>query len=202
VLSLDPSADTSNSYWDLPFNDYNYSYVNVAVDEYGFDTVSIDRFGIGNSSHADPLNVVQAPAEVSAVYEITQMLRNGTFPTVNKQFSKVVHIGHSFGASQTYRLSALYPEATDGIVLAGWSANDTWLGQTLADWNVRLARLNQPFRFGNATPAAFLRRGEGRDNVDSIDLVSSIGSAFASIGIDLTNGEVWEQVATTEIGRR
>ena len=28
------------SYWDLPFNNYNYSYTNVAVDQYGYSTLS------------------------------------------------------------------------------------------------------------------------------------------------------------------
>lgn len=78
------------SYWDLSYNNYNYSYIDVAVAA-GYHTVSIDRFGIGNSSHADPLNIVQAPAEVSALHEITSMLRNGTFPSVSHKFGKVVH---------------------------------------------------------------------------------------------------------------
>lgn len=78
------------SYWDLSYNNYNYSYIDVAVAA-GYHTVSIDRFGIGNSSHADPLNIVQAPAEVSALHEITSMLRNGTFPQVSQKFGKVVH---------------------------------------------------------------------------------------------------------------
>lgn len=78
------------TYWDLSYNNYNYSYIDVAVAA-GYHTVSIDRFGIGNSSHADPLNVVQANAEVSALYEITSMLRNGTFPSVSHKFGKVVH---------------------------------------------------------------------------------------------------------------
>lgn len=77
------------SYWDLSYNNYNYSYIDVAVAA-GYHTVSIDRFGIGNSSHADPLKV-QAPSEVSALHEITSMLRNGTFPSVSHKFGKVVH---------------------------------------------------------------------------------------------------------------
>jgi hypothetical protein len=77
------------SYWDLSYNNYNYSYIDVAVAA-GYHTVSIDRFGIGNSSHGNPLDI-QAPAEVSALYEITSMLRNGTFPSVSHKFGKVVH---------------------------------------------------------------------------------------------------------------
>ena len=42
------------SYWDIPYSNFNYSYIDVAVDKYGFCTLSIDRLGIGNSSIADP----------------------------------------------------------------------------------------------------------------------------------------------------
>ncbi len=37
------------SYWDLSFNNYSYSYVETAVDRYGFSTLSRDRLGIGMS---------------------------------------------------------------------------------------------------------------------------------------------------------
>jgi hypothetical protein len=43
------------TYWDLDYNNYNYSYVNVALAA-GYSTLAIDRLGIGNSSHGDPFN--------------------------------------------------------------------------------------------------------------------------------------------------
>jgi hypothetical protein len=43
------------TYWDLDYNNYNYSYVNVALAA-GYSALAIDRFGIGNSSHGDPIN--------------------------------------------------------------------------------------------------------------------------------------------------
>ncbi|KAF2096643.1 hypothetical protein NA57DRAFT_42337 [Rhizodiscina lignyota] len=190
------------SYWDLPFNNYNYSYIDLAVDKYGFCTVSIDRLGIGNSSHADPLNVVQAPAEVSAIYEITKMLRGGTFPGVTAKFHKVAHVGHSFGSVQSYMLSALDPSVSDALVLTGWSNNHTWLPQTLADWNIHLARLNQPLRFGS--PALdFVSTLLAKPNVPSNsrpDLVAVLSKAFQDLGVDLDNDDLWEIIATTEIG--
>ena len=84
---------TRDSYWDLPYGDFKNSYVNTAVDVYGFCTLAIDRFGIGNSTVADPLNIVQAPVTLSTIYEITRMLRAGTVPQVAYPFSKVVHVG-------------------------------------------------------------------------------------------------------------
>ncbi|TKA77437.1 hypothetical protein B0A49_02329 [Cryomyces minteri] len=206
------------SYWDLPFNNYNYSYIDVATAA-GFSTVSIDRFGIGNSSKADPLNVVQAPAEVSAMYEITNMLRNGTFPTVAHKFQKVVHVGHSFGSAQTNMLVTLHPQASDGIVLTGWSINGTWLGQTLADWNLHLARLNQPLRFGNVSLAA--KRGQNGQNkykgqngqnghrnedgsvngyVSNSDLIQTIENALGLLGVEASASDIWQEIATTEVG--
>jgi len=183
------------TYWDLSYNNYNYSYIDTAIAA-GFHTVSIDRFGIGNSSHADPLNIVQAPAEVSALYEITTMLREGSFPEVPTKFNKAVHVGHSFGSAQTYVLSAMYPNVTDGIILTGFSMNSTWLPQTLADWNLHLARLNQPLRFGNQTlkvPSSLTQYLKG-------SVVSALEIGLSYVGIDVSSFEVWQEIATTEAG--
>lgn len=150
VQVLSHGIGFDKSYWDLPYNNFSYSYTDVALAN-GYHTVAIDRFGIGNSSHADPLNVVQAQAEISALREITTALRNGSFPSVDTSFEKIVHVGHSFGSAQTYAFSAMYPNETDGIALTGFSLNSTWVAQTLAGWNLHLARLNQPLRFGNVT---------------------------------------------------
>jgi len=175
--------------------------VNRAIAK-GFCTVSIDRFGIGNSSHGDPLNLVQAPAEVSATYEISKMLRAGTFPTISHKFQKVVHVGHSFGSVQTLLLSAQHPEVTDGIVLTGWSANGTWLGQTIAGWNLHLARLNQPLRFGGTSTIEACQPSLISQEVrnSSSDTTALIAQALASVGINLNTQEAWEETATTELG--
>jgi hypothetical protein len=66
-------------YWDFLFNDYNYSYINVATDQYKYCTLSFDRLGIGNSSHGEPLNEIQSFIEIAATVQLTQMLRNSTF---------------------------------------------------------------------------------------------------------------------------
>ena len=142
-----------NSYWDLPFNNFNYSYIDVAVDQYGFCTLSVDRLGTGNSSVADPLNVVQFPAEESAIYELTLMLREGTLPNVPKAFQKVVHVGHSVGSILIYRLVADHPTISDGIVLTSFSLNASYFAATMASLDSKLAHLNQPLRFGNVDPA-------------------------------------------------
>ena len=135
-------------YWDLPYNNFNYSYVDVAVDQYGYSSFAIDRFGIGNSSIADPLDVVQLPAELAAIYEVTEMVRAGKVEGVPAP-RKIVHVGHSFGSALSFALAGTYPAASDGLVLTGFSPSDATLYNVFASFNAKLARLNQPLRFGD-----------------------------------------------------
>ena len=81
------------SYWDNSYNDFNYSYVNVATDQYKYCTLAYDRLGIGNSSHGEPLNEIQAFLEIQALVSLTTMLREGKVPGVNQTFNKVTHVG-------------------------------------------------------------------------------------------------------------
>ncbi len=110
------------SYWDLPYQYPEYSYIATAVDQYGFSTLSWDRLGIGMSQHGDPVSQIQAPLEVAALIALTQMLKQGSIPGVSK-FDKVVHVGHSFGSVQSFALSRDMPDLSDGLVLTGWSAS-------------------------------------------------------------------------------
>ena len=142
-------------YWDLPYNEFNYSYVDVAVDQYGYSTFAIDRFGIGNSSIADPLTVVQAPAELAAIYQVTNMLRAGAVNGVPAP-KNIVHVGHSFGSVLSYALVDAYPDASDGLVLTGFSPSNATLNSFQAALDAKLARLNQPLRFGDINAGKIL----------------------------------------------
>ena len=149
---------TFTRYWDLPFNNFNYSYVE-AVTRDGYCTLSYDRLGIGNSSHGEPLNEIQAALEVGALYELTMMLRTGQYPGVPQAFQKVVHVGHSFGSAQTFALASMYPTASDAIVLTGFSTNMSFSGLFLAGGNFMQANLVQPHRFGNCSGGQDLLNG-------------------------------------------
>ncbi|KAK5688288.1 hypothetical protein LTS10_000266 [Elasticomyces elasticus] len=111
------------SYWDLSFNNYNYSYSCEAVDQYGFATFSWDRLGIAQSQHGEAVNEIQAWLEVDALRALTEQLRNGSIAAIGKKYEKVVHVGHSFGSQHTYALTAMYPGISDGIALTGFSQN-------------------------------------------------------------------------------
>ncbi|KAK5045653.1 hypothetical protein LTR84_009022 [Exophiala bonariae] len=117
------------NYWDLSFNNFNYSYVNVAVDEYGFSTLTWDRIGVGESDHPDPIQDVQAALSEQALRYLTEQIHNGTFPGVEHEFEKVQHVGHSIGSGLTLSLIRDYPTISDAAVLTGFSANGTWADQ-------------------------------------------------------------------------
>lgn len=109
------------TYWDYPFNNYNYSYVDRAIEQ-GYSTLAWDRLGIADSSHGDPINEIQMAAELEALHQLTLRVDSGTLCGMDgHRFQKKVHVGHSFGSLMTYGLSSKYPNITDAIVLTGFS---------------------------------------------------------------------------------
>lgn len=126
------------------YNNYNYSYVNQAVDHYGYATLSHDRLGIGMSSKGDAVNEIQVLLEVAALKALTDKLRAGTIPGAAK-FAKVLHVGHSFGSVQSYVLSAQYPSISDGLGLTGFAQNGSFLSQFLLGGNFRGAQVYPQF---------------------------------------------------------
>lgn len=123
------------SYWDFSYNNYNYSYVAEAVDQYGYSTFAYDRPGIGQSSHLNSLTQSQALLEVEALYDLTVALRAGSISGIPTKYGKVVHAGHSFGSQHTYTLTAQYPNISDGIALTGFSQNGSFSADFLLGGN-------------------------------------------------------------------
>ncbi|UNI13903.1 hypothetical protein JDV02_000598 [Purpureocillium takamizusanense] len=115
------------SYWDFPYHNHNYSYVNKALDA-KYSTLSWDRLGIGASSHGDPVNDIQIFLEVAALKALTDIVKGGKLPGVSQQHKKVVHVGHSFGSAMTFALVDRYPDITNGIVLTGFSQVPSFMG--------------------------------------------------------------------------
>jgi pimeloyl-ACP methyl ester carboxylesterase len=120
VQLLTHGVTLDKSYWDVPFDNYNYSYVSTAVDGYGYSTFAWDLLGVGGSGRGDAVNELQSNLQNAALYALTQTLRAGGIPGV-KPFKKVVHVGHSYGSIQTYTLGVRYPQSSDGLILTGFS---------------------------------------------------------------------------------
>lgn len=114
---------------------------------HGYHTLSYDRVGLGQSSHGDPKDEIQAFVEVAALAQLTEMVRKGSFPVPGQKQQqqkpgKVVHVGHSFGSGLSYAMSAMFPDLSDGIVLTGFSMNMTFQPYFLAGANFKQAYLS------------------------------------------------------------
>jgi pimeloyl-ACP methyl ester carboxylesterase len=117
------------SYWDWPTNNYNYSYVNAAIDR-NYSTFALDRLGSGDSRPAgiDPLQEVQIPLQAAALNNITAQLRANTVDGIDtSSFSQFFHAAHGVGAVVLYAFSQGNPvdddgnKLSDGMVLTGFS---------------------------------------------------------------------------------
>ncbi|KAI9166545.1 hypothetical protein HJFPF1_02654 [Paramyrothecium foliicola] len=115
------------SYWDFSYNNYNYSYVDRAVDDAGYSTFSWDRLGIGSSSHGDPVSEIQVFLEIAALKELTSLVTGGKINGIEATYPDIVHVGHSFGSVITYNLVNESPDLSSGIVLTGFSQVPNYL---------------------------------------------------------------------------
>lgn len=87
-----------------------------------YSTFAFDRLGIGQSSHGDPVREIQTALEIAALTALTSMLRASQVPGIHANYSKIVHVGHSYGSVQTFALTAAHPSGmSDGIALTGFS---------------------------------------------------------------------------------
>lgn len=145
------------SYWDISANNYNYSYTLEAVDGYGYSTLSWDRLGIAQSEHGEPVNEIQSFLEIAALKSLTDKLREGSIKEIGCSFEKVVHVGHSFGAIQSYSLEVLYPDSSDGLVLQGWSQSSSFVPDFLFGGNFILANTVEAF---SDYPGGYLAAGD------------------------------------------
>lgn len=130
-------------YWDFA---PGYSYVDAAAAN-GFATFFYDRLGVGQSSHPDALEVVQAAIQVEIANELIGMLRKGTFS--NMAFGQVAALGHSFGSIITSGLVAQYPASVDAFVETAFSVNSSSLAPFTFGLDFGIANVNMPSKFGS-----------------------------------------------------
>jgi pimeloyl-ACP methyl ester carboxylesterase len=104
------------NYWNFPsINNKNYSYVSRSTAA-GFATFSIDRIGIGKSSHPTDSMSVNLKSNGYIVHQLVQKLRAGEIGKT--PFSKIVLVGHSYGSAISLYESATYQDV-DGLILTG-----------------------------------------------------------------------------------
>jgi pimeloyl-ACP methyl ester carboxylesterase len=108
-----------HNYWDFPYDNGRYSYVNSQT-EAGYVTFNIDRIGIGNSSRP-PNKQVTLESNTYVLAQINQALRNGNIQGV--KFDRIINVGHSFGSFGPIVNAVSQYGGVDGVILTGFLHN-------------------------------------------------------------------------------
>ncbi|KAI0101926.1 alpha/beta-hydrolase [Nemania sp. FL0031] len=147
TLILTHGIIESKLYWRPTFHDSeHYSFVDAAVAA-GYSVISYDRIGVGSSSKVDALNDAQfqvQTAVLSAIIDYANESMNAT---------KIGLIGHSYGSYITAGTAS--QAKVDAIILTGFSGNFSYFGPFVAGTGFRVARIQDPLRWG-ALDSAYL----------------------------------------------
>jgi alpha-beta hydrolase superfamily lysophospholipase len=114
VQLLVPGATYNHLYWDFPYGNGYYSYVDAATAA-GYATFDVDRIGTGNSSHPPSADVTLTAGAV-ALHDAVTALRDGAVD--GHAFSRVIEVGHSLGSFETWLEDATYHDV-DAVIITG-----------------------------------------------------------------------------------
>jgi hypothetical protein len=114
VQLLVHGATYNHLYWDLPYGDGYYSYVDAAT-AVGYATFDIDRIGEGTSSHP-PSSQLDLAAGAVALHDAVTALRSGRMD--GNAFRHVIMVGHSVGSAETWLEAARYDDV-DALIVTG-----------------------------------------------------------------------------------
>ncbi|CAE6389761.1 unnamed protein product [Rhizoctonia solani] len=122
-----------HSYWEFGYSkEYNFI---EAANKAGYAVLTYDRLGVGQSDKPDGIDVVQSSTEVEILHQIIQQSRK------SKKYSKVLGIGHSFGAIQLTGVAAQYPSDLDAVILTGYTPSMASVGISFTGWLQTLANM-------------------------------------------------------------
>lgn len=174
------------SYWDVPIDPAQYSYVYNAL-EAGYSILTYDRLTVGKSDKVDGYVVGQGATQVEVLRGITEMVRSGKLFNhieslqTKPRFDSIIHIGHSFGSLITNALLALYGTLSDGAILTGYIPTSHAI-TVFASLGFDFGRTNDP-KFANRPDAYVV---PARD----IDVQTGFFSALANQTLDIGGFDV------------
>ncbi|CAE6415564.1 unnamed protein product [Rhizoctonia solani] len=120
-----------HSYWEFGYSrEYNFI---EAANRAGYAVLTYDRLGVGQSDKPDGLNVVQSSTEVEILHRQIQQAR------ATGKYSKVLGIGHSFGAIQLTGIATRYPTDLDAVILTGYAPSMASVPLAFTAWSQTLA---------------------------------------------------------------
>jgi pimeloyl-ACP methyl ester carboxylesterase len=114
VQLLVHGATYNHLYWNFPYGDGYYSYVDAATAA-GYATFDIDRIGDGNSSHP-PSSELDLTAGAVSLHDAVTALRDGGVD--GHQFQHVIMVGHSMGSVEAWIEAATYHDV-DAVIITG-----------------------------------------------------------------------------------
>ncbi|TDW17688.1 alpha/beta hydrolase [Kribbella kalugense] len=120
---LVPGVTYTHAYFDLPGFDGRYSYVKFMNDR-GYDTLAIDRLGIGRSTRPALGVAVNAYSNADALHQVVGAVRGGS---LGRDYNRIVLTGHSYGTFVSDLTSATYHDV-DGVIGTGWFQQPSALG--------------------------------------------------------------------------
>jgi pimeloyl-ACP methyl ester carboxylesterase len=114
VQLLVHGASYNHLYWNFPYGNGYYSYVDAATAA-GYATFDIDRVGDGNSSHP-PSSELDLTAGAVALHDAVTALRSGAVD--GHVFRHVILVGHSLGSFEAWIEAGTYDDV-DAVIITG-----------------------------------------------------------------------------------
>lgn len=121
---LVPGITYTHSYFDFPGFGGRYSYTKFMNDR-GYDTLAIDRLGIGRSTRPPLGALVNAFSNADALHQVVDAVRSNGLK--GRSYPGIVLTGHSYGTFVSDLTSATYHDV-DGVIGTGWFQQPTALG--------------------------------------------------------------------------
>ena len=114
VQLLVHGASYNHLYWDFPYGNGYYSYVDAATAA-GYATFDVDRIGDGNSSHP-PSTDLDVTSGAVALHDAVTALRDGAVD--GHPFKYVIEVGHSLGSFETWAEAGTYHDV-NAVIITG-----------------------------------------------------------------------------------
>jgi pimeloyl-ACP methyl ester carboxylesterase len=121
---LVPGITYTDAYFDFPGFGSRYSYTDYMNDR-GYDTLAIDRLGMGRSTRPALGVLVNAFSNADALHQVVDAARSDGLN--GRRYDKIVLTGHSYGTFVSDLTSATYHDV-DGVIGTGWFQQPTALG--------------------------------------------------------------------------
>jgi len=161
VLIATHGLNFDRTYWNPDLNKAKYSFVDWAVSR-GYSVLYYDRLGVGLSSRVSGY-VAQLSNQVAILAEISRVVKEGRYVGDLGKPEAVVLVGHSFGSAVSLNTVAQYPSLVDGVVLTGFSLNETYTNLLgfIEEVGLRIAADQDGARWGGLDTVGFLFFDDG-----------------------------------------